>query len=143
MYLIGPLLFWACGEMTCGFFIFSMPCLSKMVMESGLPRKVISALGISGARSSSPSYENSNPISPHPKHWKKNDTETTWSKLDDYDIPLENPGAAESQEHLNSSRSQDRTNSIQVIRTTDVTVSREHHSGSGIPSPITPWVKKT
>jgi hypothetical protein len=143
MYLIGPLLFWACGEMTCGFFIFSMPCLSKMIMESGLPRKVKNALGISGARSSSPSYENSNPVPPHPKNWKKNNTETIWSKLDDYDIPLASTGAPESQENLHYTRSRDRTNSIQVIHTTDVTVSRENHSGSGISSPITPWVKKT
>ncbi|PWY75073.1 hypothetical protein BO70DRAFT_431053 [Aspergillus heteromorphus CBS 117.55] len=40
MYMIGPLLFWACAEMTCGFFIFSMPCLSKLLMETGLRHKL-------------------------------------------------------------------------------------------------------
>ena len=101
-----------------------------------------SALGISGARSSSPSYENSIPVPPNPKPWKKNNTETTWSKLDDYDIPMGGPKASESQENLRNTQSRDRTNSIQVMHTTDVTVSRENHSGSGLSSPITPWVKK-
>ncbi|KAI5211442.1 hypothetical protein E4T38_01396 [Aureobasidium subglaciale] len=37
MYFIGPLLFWACAEMTCGFFILSVPCMPSMVKHSGLP----------------------------------------------------------------------------------------------------------
>lgn len=143
MFLIGPLLFWACAEMTCGFFIFSMPCLSKMVMESGLPRKVKSALGISAPRSSSPSYENSN-SAPNNKPWKKkNKTETTWSTLGDYDIPLSTPGASESQEHLHDARPHERAESIHVLHTTKVTVSREEPTGDGLSSPITPWIKKT
>ncbi|KAJ5993362.1 hypothetical protein N7451_009086 [Penicillium sp. IBT 35674x] len=62
-YRITPLLFWACAEMTCGFFIFSMPCLSKLIMESGLPRRVKKSLGIS-PKSSQPSPENSDPPFP-------------------------------------------------------------------------------
>ncbi|KAJ5677953.1 uncharacterized protein N7477_003586 [Penicillium maclennaniae] len=58
MYLIGPLLFWACAEMTCGFFIFSVPCLSKLIIESGLPGRVKHSLGFS-ARSSEPSNADS------------------------------------------------------------------------------------
>ncbi|KAJ5344827.1 hypothetical protein N7452_002831 [Penicillium brevicompactum] len=143
MFLIGPLLFWACAEMTCGFFIFSMPCLSKMVMESGLPRKVKSALGISAPRSSSPSYENSN-SAPQNKPWrKKNKVETTWSTLADDDIPLSSPGASESQERLNNDRFHERAESIHVLHTTKVTVSREEPTGDGLSSPITPWIKKS
>ncbi|KAI5247030.1 hypothetical protein E4T42_06126 [Aureobasidium subglaciale] len=37
MYFIGPLLFWACAEMTCGFFILSVPCMPSVVKHSGLP----------------------------------------------------------------------------------------------------------
>ncbi|KAI5271204.1 hypothetical protein E4T47_05493 [Aureobasidium subglaciale] len=37
MYFIGPLLFWACAEMTCGFFILSVPCIPSVVKHSGLP----------------------------------------------------------------------------------------------------------
>lgn len=47
MYYIGPLLFWACAEMTCGFFILCVPCLPKLISESGCSRRVKKALGIS------------------------------------------------------------------------------------------------
>lgn len=36
MYFIAPLLFWACAEMTCGFFILSVPCIPKVMSESGV-----------------------------------------------------------------------------------------------------------
>jgi hypothetical protein len=145
--------------MTCGFFIFSVPCLSKLIMESGLPSRVKRALGDSGAKNSDPSYENSSgPRSGSGlvrKPWKRpvKNPETTWSQIDDYNIPLSSPGVSESQENLNqrldSSRegsghveSGDGTERIQVTHTTNVTVSREPGAGSGVSSPITPWVKK-
>ncbi|KAJ1334072.1 hypothetical protein MN608_04075 [Microdochium nivale] len=31
MYFIGPLLFWACAEMTCGFLIFSVPSMPRIL----------------------------------------------------------------------------------------------------------------
>lgn len=36
MYFIAPLLFWACAEMTCGFFILSVPCIPTFMSESGI-----------------------------------------------------------------------------------------------------------
>lgn len=42
--------------MTCGFFILSVPCLSKLIVESGLPRHVKTLLGF-GPRSGSLSEE--------------------------------------------------------------------------------------
>uniref|UniRef100_A0A0D2YKD9 Rhodopsin domain-containing protein n=1 Tax=Fusarium oxysporum (strain Fo5176) TaxID=660025 RepID=A0A0D2YKD9_FUSOF len=47
MYYIGPLLFWAWAEMTAGFFILSVPCLPKLVIESRLPTRIKVALGLS------------------------------------------------------------------------------------------------
>lgn len=35
MYYIGPLLFWACAEMTCGFFILCVPYLPGLLADSG------------------------------------------------------------------------------------------------------------
>jgi hypothetical protein len=114
-----------------------------MIMESGLPRKVQVALGISAAKSSSPSYENSDSAQSHPKPWKKVNAETTWSQIDDYNIPLGSPVASESQEQLRSTRSRERADSILVLHTTDVTVSREAPAGDGVSSPISPWIKKS
>lgn len=48
MYVIGPLLFWADAEVTCGFFIFCIPCLPKLIKESSLPHTLKSMLGLSG-----------------------------------------------------------------------------------------------
>ncbi|KAJ5871751.1 uncharacterized protein N7529_004104 [Penicillium soppii] len=138
MYLISPILFWACGEMTCGFFIFSIPCLSRMIKESGLPQRVKSVLNFSGTRSSNSTYENSNSLAPVSRSWKKNNAEATWSNLDDDDIPLGAPGASESKENLRCTRSRDRKNTIQVVHTTNVTVSKERPSGDGVSSPVTP-----
>ncbi|KAJ5218878.1 uncharacterized protein N7498_000977 [Penicillium cinerascens] len=108
MYLIGPLLFWACAEMTCGFFIFSVPCLSKLIMESGLSRKVKNSLGF-GTRSSEPSNENlgsgprrgSRAISKPSisKAWMT--TDSTWSKIEERSIALQDAGS-ESQTHLHT-----------------------------------------
>ncbi|GAA92593.1 hypothetical protein AKAW_10707 [Aspergillus luchuensis IFO 4308] len=111
MYLIGPLLFWACGEMTCGFFILSVPCLSKLIIESGLPRSVKQSLGF-GSKPSEPSYEDSeqphrsgqsDALRSHPmRPWLKG-TDTIWSKIGDEDHDhdaLRNSGKSESQTSL-------------------------------------------
>lgn len=47
MYFIGPLLFWACAEMTCGFFVLCVPYLPMLVSDSGCPRRVKKMLGVS------------------------------------------------------------------------------------------------
>ncbi|KAJ5122343.1 hypothetical protein N7448_003475 [Penicillium atrosanguineum] len=105
MYLIGPLLFWACAEMTCGFFIFSVPCLSKLIIESGLPGRVKNALGFN-----SRSSEHSNADS-----------------LEEGHIALQETGS-ESQTRLHDGVQSNVTNpTVQVMRTTDVTVSNDAH----------------
>ncbi|KAJ5762411.1 uncharacterized protein N7511_005793 [Penicillium nucicola] len=165
MYFIGPLLFWAFGEMTCGFFIFSMPFFSKLIIKSDLPSRVKRALGDNGAKNSNLPFENrpSQPSGPgsgsegFAKPWMKRrhkNPETTWSQLDDDAIPLGNTGLSESREnlHLRRDLSEDRksgsgsgnengTGGIQVMHTTNVTVSREPSAGSELSS-ITPWVQK-
>ncbi|KAJ5947308.1 hypothetical protein N7466_000323 [Penicillium verhagenii] len=96
MYLLGPLLFWACAEMTCGFCIFCLPCLSKLVMESGLPRRVKSGLGFS-PKSSQPSQGSDPPhISPRPGRFHPSkhplDSDASWSRIEDGDMDLEASG---------------------------------------------------
>ncbi|GLA60859.1 hypothetical protein AtubIFM54640_001357 [Aspergillus tubingensis] len=120
MYLIGPLLFWACGEMTCGFFILSVPCLSKLIIESGLPRSVKQSLGF-GSKPSEPSYEDSeqphrsgqsDALRSHPmRPWLKG-TDTIWSKIGDEDHDhdaLRNSGKSESQTSLHRAQADGRS----------------------------------
>jgi hypothetical protein len=47
MYYIAPLLFWACAEMTCGFFILGVPCIPCLIKRSGLQDKITSVFGVS------------------------------------------------------------------------------------------------
>ncbi|RAK95362.1 uncharacterized protein BO80DRAFT_419179 [Aspergillus ibericus CBS 121593] len=127
MYLIGPLLFWACGEMTCGFFIFSVPCLSKLIIESGLARRVKSSLGLS-PKPSEPSYEDSEQphrLGYHPmKPWMN--TDITWSTIDEGDVALRGSGKSESQTNLHG---HDADNAVHISQTVEVSVSpRGSHS---------------
>ncbi|KAH0207836.1 hypothetical protein KCU99_g278, partial [Aureobasidium melanogenum] len=47
MYFIAPLLFWACAETTCGFFVLGVPCIPCLVKTSGLRGKCGSFFGVS------------------------------------------------------------------------------------------------
>ncbi|OJI99551.1 hypothetical protein ASPVEDRAFT_124501 [Aspergillus versicolor CBS 583.65] len=126
MYLIGPLPFWACGEMTCGFFIFSVPCLSKLIMESGLPRHVKISLGFA-PKPSHPSDDegqesrsgNSGPrFRLHPMQaW--GGTDTMWSRIEGGDENLRDLRQSESQTNLYSG-----DKGVHVSRTVEVNVSQ-------------------
>ncbi|KAL2174431.1 uncharacterized protein P884DRAFT_314774 [Thermothelomyces heterothallicus CBS 202.75] len=47
IYALGPLVFWATAEMACGFFIVCIPCLPKILQQTGVLRKMKKALGMS------------------------------------------------------------------------------------------------
>lgn len=52
MYYIGPLLFWACAEMTCGFFILCVPCIPKLVFDWGCSHRFKKDFNISTGKPS-------------------------------------------------------------------------------------------
>ncbi|KAF5862058.1 hypothetical protein ETB97_012205 [Aspergillus alliaceus] len=139
MYFIGPLLFWACAEMTCGFFIFSVPCLSKLAMESGLRRRLSSVLDLSDKSVSVPSDQGSKPQGgshPRLKPWSISDT--TYSKIEEGNIiPLTN--VSWPQGNLCESHSNDGNNTMQVIRTMDVS-SADPNSSFQLKDHRIPWV---
>ncbi|KAM0426271.1 hypothetical protein ACHAPT_008311 [Fusarium lateritium] len=47
IYNIGPVCFWAYAEMTCGFVVVCVPCVPKILMESGVWRKMKKGVGLS------------------------------------------------------------------------------------------------
>ncbi|KAE8153296.1 hypothetical protein BDV25DRAFT_169179 [Aspergillus avenaceus] len=132
MYLIGPLLFWACAEMTCGFFIFSVPCLSKLIMDSGLRNKISSALGNSDKSETGPSNPGSvfdpRTGSKHvTKAWRT--SETNYARIEDGAIPMRN--RSESLNRLGGEvQGEEGKGAIQVLHTMDVTVTRAGQSRS-------------
>ncbi|CAJ2511129.1 Uu.00g067540.m01.CDS01 [Anthostomella pinea] len=109
MYFIGPLLFWACAEMTCGFFILSVPCLPSVIKESGLLRRIMAVLGIN---SNVPARPSNNDIvtfggsGPAPLNTKPQKRHHTYSEIDEEygSLPMNNMADATSQETLHLQR---------------------------------------
>ncbi|OOQ88418.1 putative 60s ribosomal protein l36 protein [Penicillium brasilianum] len=139
MYLISPLLFWACAEMTCGFFIFSVPCLSKIIIASGMPRKVKRALGFSG-QSNGPSNENpdhtpdygSHPARKPSNHKPWMAPDSTYSRLEEGGIQLKTPGKSESQTTLHvGPQSHEQQPPLHVTCTSDISIVSESRSHAG------------
>ncbi|KAL2865304.1 uncharacterized protein BJX67DRAFT_383045 [Aspergillus lucknowensis] len=57
VYTLGPLAFWAMAEMTCGFFIICLPCIPKIIQETGLVRQLKKMSKGSGRKPYDGSYE--------------------------------------------------------------------------------------
>lgn len=156
MFFIGPLLFWAWAEMTAGFFIFSVPCLPKMIKESSLPRHLKSILGFgsSWGKSNPTGGSRSNPGlvtiggSGGPKITKM--TRDGHIELPENGMHLtdvERFERSESQEELYHGKrytaDTDGKNGVTVMRTTQVTVSSDAdgRSGSSDDGNGMPWTK--
>ncbi|CAI7633259.1 unnamed protein product [Penicillium glandicola] len=53
IWTLAPLAFWATAEMTCGFFIVSLPCIPKILKETGVGVKMKRIFGMSTSGNSS------------------------------------------------------------------------------------------
>ena len=142
IYLIGPLLFWADAEMTCGFFIFSVPCLSKLIMESGIWQRVLSALGFSNTFSSRSNQ--SSDCTPRarslrhiPKDWMPT-IDSTWSRIDEEHIGLHNRSGSRTNLY-GISESHAGKDEVRVQRALDVTVSSDGHPKNRNWDKNAPW----
>ena len=150
MYYIGPLLFWACAEMTCGFFILSVPCIPAILKEHGISPKIRKALGLSSKSSpniTEPDSKAYGSSKPHPSHGLSKSGLTsvgTYYQIDEEDggaMPLGALKTSESQEQLHTHQAK---NTMQVTRTTHIAVTSDSHSaqsGSDIGDNGTPWTK--
>lgn len=152
MYFIGPLLFWAWGEMTAGYFILSVPCLPKLAAGLNLPSRVRSFFGLSyptGAANGNSAGGHSNPLVTIGGTGASNKRRFSKSALDTYH-EIENGMAmgSESQEHLRQEHGANQTNhparddhrAIHVTQSTHVTVTKKD-SSSDLSENLTPWVR--
>lgn len=132
VYNIGPVCFWASAEMTCGFIVICIPCVPRILMDSGTWRKMKMSLGFgvstgpSGATPKNHSAFSSGARS-------KNMRSANDSYLEIHDTEMKNLGTSESAEHLRSPYEDNRNRGI--VRTTQVMVthdsdgSNEEHMG--------------
>ena len=157
MYFIAPLLFWACAEMTCGFFILCVPCLPSMIKESGLSGRIKHVLGISADSSGKlPSNHDlvtfggtGGPASSGKKSKGGKSLNDTYYKIDEEEGSMGDGGG---DRHLQTSESQERLHMQQrganggsgahIVRTTQVAVtsdSRSAQSASESGDNSMPW----
>jgi hypothetical protein len=142
MYFIGPLLFWAWAEMTAGFFIFSFPCLPKILAESPLPQSVKSLFGISaGSRPSG--NDNSNPIVTIGGSGAKAKMKHGHMEIPEDGMPMDDPSPHDSQEALYQGKTPDgeqhKRENAEVRRTLQVSVTSNSRSGSPVQDNGMPW----
>jgi hypothetical protein len=119
IYNIGPVCFWAYAEMTCGFIVVCVPCVPKILLESGVWRKVKKGLGMSvteGAPSNSKNPTGGSTL----RSKNMRSVNNSYLEIDD-DTELKNL-SSESTEHLRDPYSTRREKGI--VRTTQVTVTQ-------------------
>lgn len=103
-FTIGPLLFWATAEQVCGFFIICIPCIPKILKDSGVLRKMKKAFGMgTTTKPSGRSDYYANGTMPHSKGTTT--TSNAYYKLDEDGVPLQNMKGSESTENLNAKQS--------------------------------------
>ncbi|KAI6782820.1 uncharacterized protein J7T54_000963 [Emericellopsis cladophorae] len=141
MYFIGPLLFWAWAEMTAGFFIFSFPCLPRILAESPLPQTVKSLFGISAGSRPSASG-NSNPIVTIGGSGAKAKTKGGHVEIPDDGMPMDDQSPNDSQEALYRGKApeeEQQKENGEVRRTVQVSVTSDARSNSPVPDNGMPW----
>ncbi|KAF3077642.1 hypothetical protein CFAM422_000185 [Trichoderma lentiforme] len=131
IYTLGPIVFWASAEMTCGFFILCVPCIPKIIQEAGIIPAIKKGTGMlhSGGRSNqvSSGYARGGGT-----------TKTSVSANKDY-YQLEEEGMnmknlSESTEHLHHG-----SHGPAITRTTRVTVTNDSRSVSDSDSKNDGW----
>lgn len=157
MYYIGPLLFWACAEMTCGFFILCVPCIPKLISDSDCSRRVKRALGVSTGKPSagghSSSQANSKFAASYALRKKRRSSDildttidaSAYSRIDEEAMRLDELEGSESTKHLRKSHHSG--GGVHVTKTVLVTRS---HTRSNIDDEFSlanklgmPWAKST
>ncbi|KAI0133844.1 hypothetical protein BJ170DRAFT_176810 [Xylariales sp. AK1849] len=118
-YNVGDLIFWAMAEMTCGFFVICVPCIPKILHDTGIIRGIKRRLGMT-TRATNPTrgYYGSTKTS---GTGRKLPTTTTkeYYQLDEDSVPMGDIKSSESTEHL---RQEKCAVPGRIIRTTRITV---------------------
>ena len=141
MYFIGPLLFCACAEMTCCFFILCVPCILAVMKQTRLAFKAKRFLGFShkaDQKASDPNHPRSTHGLRRP-NLESADLDEVEGKYSE--VPLRRLEASESQEQLRPSRGK---SAMYVTRTTHIDVCSHKNSADPeqvLKKKVIPWDK--
>ncbi|TLD24100.1 hypothetical protein PspLS_06955 [Pyricularia sp. CBS 133598] len=130
-YTLGPVIFWAYAEMTCGFVISCLPAAPKLVREHRVFHRIKAKLGMklttarSGASGSNISRGTTlNNTQQGTTPGSSAGGSNAWRKLDDESHQLDNMTKSDSTEYLQR-EAKSEVASDNVLRTTTVTVKKE------------------
>ncbi|PGG99347.1 hypothetical protein AJ80_09385 [Polytolypa hystricis UAMH7299] len=131
IYHLPPVAFWATTEMACGFFIVSVPCIPRILRDTGVITKIKNTLGGTTNAKSSQMYaernrhnhlhHSSTGLSSNHGKLATTTTVSSYHKLDEDGIPMRGLSGSESTEHLHGDG---------ITRTTQITITDDSHSGS-------------
>ncbi|KAI9373557.1 hypothetical protein BJX61DRAFT_502193 [Aspergillus egyptiacus] len=113
VYTLGPLAFWAMAEMTCGFFIICLPCIPKIVKETGIVGHLKKMTKGGSRKNTYPKYELGSDHYPPSQR-------ANFSKLGEDGVRMESLEASESTERLHDS-----AYNLAITRITQFTVTEE------------------
>ncbi|CAH0054246.1 unnamed protein product [Clonostachys solani] len=100
VYYIGIVGFWAFAEMTCGFFICCLPCIPKILHDTGVLRSIKRKLGMNTATTAPTSGERYGTNgSSNRRNYEANHS-TSYYKLDEDGVPMTTIGGTQSTEYL-------------------------------------------
>lgn len=137
-YNMGPLGFWAAGEMTCGFFITCVPTIPKILKETGVIHRVKRRLGMKVTTKSNSKlgyYGTGNSV---PSRGGLSSHVDAYHKLDEDTIGLNSiskSAASESVENLHQQQQKHHQQKQQqhpgITRTTQIIVTADARSDRG------------
>ncbi|KAL7937156.1 hypothetical protein V8C35DRAFT_216624 [Trichoderma chlorosporum] len=120
IYTLGPIVFWASAEMTCGFFILCVPCIPKIIQEAGIIPAIKKGTSMFGSGSKSNQASNG-----YARGGGTTKTSVSANKdyyqLDEDGVNMKN--LSESTEHLHQG-----SQGAAITRTTRVTVTNDSRS---------------
>lgn len=130
IYSVGPVIFWAFAEMTCGFVVICMPAVPKLLLDTGIGAKIKKSFKSCLGMKSNTSTSATNLTGPHTIS-KMQNTTNTYRKMNELDMPLEDfkQSASESTEYLRDDSTKLKDNSI--VRTTQITITEDYTNKAG------------
>lgn len=141
LYNIGPVVLWATGEMTCGFFVACATSLPRAFQENPLIRRIKKTLGLRTSPTTSNmeakrSVYGTRDVGTH-KMSRGTASHNAYLQMDEDGIPMRGLQASDPIGHLRTADQSDR-----ITRTTHIVISRDQQYDSDHDSNSTPWAKQ-
>ncbi|RFU81565.1 integral membrane pth11 [Trichoderma arundinaceum] len=131
-YRVGDLIFWAIAEMTCGFFVVCMPCLPKILQDTGILRRIKGRFGMTTGGSGVPKNSHYGNGIGSSVGKLPSTTSNAYHMLDEEGTPMGDLKGSESTEKLRQEAHT--TSASRIVRTTRITVdgspNDDNHSSS-------------